>query len=158
MLNEYIKCYFGFQVFISLFYIICVDEEFYKNLQFIIYDVQVFVDDFMCVIFQFFVVNLEYVLMLKEVIELDGQFGCFVQVIVVLYVKYFFFNLFSEDFVIFICNWLSFQKRDFDIIFGEIVRSGVVVMGDEWCKGGKDSIWVMLNVWESVNVFLLKYR
>lgn len=158
MLNEYIKRHLGPQAPISLPYTIRVDEEFHKNPQPTIYDVQVLVDDPMRATLQSLVVNPEYASMLKEVTELDGQLGRLVQAIAVSHAKHSFFNSLSEDPATFIRNWLSSQKRDLDIIFGETARSGAAVTGDEWRKGGKDSIWATSNARESVNVLLSKHR
>lgn len=154
---DYIIFYLCLLFFIKFFYIICVDEEFYKNFMFIIYDVMVVVDDFMCVRYFFFLYNLQYVGMLKEIVCFDDQLVIVCQVFYEFKVWYIFFMFMVNDLVGFVWIWLLFQKRDLDIIFGELVRgNGESIYGDEWWKGGRDSVWNMVNVRESVNVLFFR--
>lgn len=55
----------------------------------------------------------------------------------------------------FIARWLSSQKRDLEVIAGEAARGGGEdASGDEWRRGGKNSIWGSENVKESVNLMV----
>lgn len=157
-MHEYVKRHFHPQAPISLPYTIRVDEEFHKNPQPTIYDIQVLVDDPMRAALQPLINNPQFVATLKEVNALDDQLARLVQAISVSHAKYSFFNSLSDDPANFVRNWLSSQKRDVDIIFGETPRSAEVISGDEWRKGGKDSIWTTQNAKESVNVLLSKGR
>jgi len=85
--------------------------------------------------------------------------------------KHAFLSGMARDPVGFVKGWLSSQKRDLDIILGEANRAGrdgvtgglgagggeeAVTAGDEWRRGGKESVWASQNARESVNVLLAK--
>ena len=95
--------------------------------------------------------------MLKEVSGLDEHLGTIVQAIHKSKAKHAFLKSLSEDPATFVQNWLSSQKRDLDVIMGEAIRAGDNATGDEWRKGGKDSVWNTINARESVNVMLSKH-
>ncbi|EAQ86993.1 hypothetical protein CHGG_08246 [Chaetomium globosum CBS 148.51] len=63
----------------------------------------------------------------------------------------------ARDPVGFVKGWLSSQKRDLEVIMGEATRGGGEdATGDEWRRGGRDSVWATTNARESVNVLLAK--
>lgn len=96
-----------------------------------------------------------YAGMLKEVATLDDQLATIIQAIHVSKAKHDFLQSLSEDPAMFIRNWLSSQKRDLEVILGEAMRGGGEdTNGDEWRKGGKDSVWGTINARESVNALL----
>lgn len=102
-----------------------------------------------------FLNNAGYAGMLKEVASLDEKLAIIVQAIHVSKAKHGFLEALSEDPATFVRNWLSSQKRDLDVILGEAIRGGGEdANGDEWRKGGKDSIWGTVNARESVNSLL----
>jgi SWI/SNF-related matrix-associated actin-dependent regulator of chromatin subfamily D len=93
--------------------------------------------------------------MLKEVASLDEQLAIIVQAVHVSKAKHEFLKSLSEDPATFVRNWLSSQKRDLEVILGEAMRGGGEdANGDEWRKGGKDSVWATINARESVNALL----
>ncbi|KAI0518466.1 hypothetical protein F5B22DRAFT_635175 [Xylaria bambusicola] len=140
---------------VQLPYTIRLDEEFHKDPQPTIYDVRVAVDDPLREQMTAFLNNAGYAGMLKEVSSLDEKLAIIVQAIHVSKAKHNFLESLSEDPATFVRNWLSSQKRDLDVILGEAVRGGGEdANGDEWRKGGKDSIWGTVNARESVNSLL----
>jgi SWI/SNF-related matrix-associated actin-dependent regulator of chromatin subfamily D len=142
---------------ISLSYTIRVDEEFHKDPQPTIYDIRVAVDDPLRVKLYPFITNPSFVGMLREVNTLDKNLALLVQAVQESKAKHSFFKSLAEDPTNFIRNWLSSQKRDLEIIMGEAPRGGGEdASGDEWRKGGKDSVWTTSNARESVNVILSK--
>jgi SWI/SNF-related matrix-associated actin-dependent regulator of chromatin subfamily D len=95
--------------------------------------------------------------MLKEAAALDDQLATIVQAVHVSKAKHSFLTSLSEDPATFVNNWLSSQKRDLDIVMGEAMRGGGEdASGDEWRKGGKESVWATSNAKESVSVMLAK--
>ncbi|KAJ3567482.1 hypothetical protein NPX13_g6754 [Xylaria arbuscula] len=140
---------------VQLPYTIRLDEEFHKDPQPTIYDVRVAVDDPLREQMTAFLNNAGYAGMLKEVASLDEKLAIIVQAIHVSKAKHGFLQALSEDPATFVRNWLSSQKRDLDVILGEAMRGGGEdANGDEWRKGGKDSIWGTVNARESVNSLL----
>lgn len=104
-----------------------------------------------------FLNNAGYANMLKEAASLDDQLAIIVQAVHVSKAKHAFLTSLSQDPATFVRDWLSSQKRDLDVIMGESMRGvGEDATGDEWRKGGKDSIWSTINARESVNVLLAK--
>ncbi|KAH9893743.1 hypothetical protein F4778DRAFT_294012 [Xylariomycetidae sp. FL2044] len=142
---------------VTLPYTIRLDEEFHKDPQATIYDVRVAVDDPLREKMVSFLNNSGYANMLKEVASLDDQLATIVQAIHVSKAKHAFLTSLSEDPTTFVSSWLSSQKRDLEVIMGESMKgTGQEATGDEWRKGGKDSIWSTINARESVNVMLSK--
>jgi len=156
-LQEYISLHLKPLTPLKLAYTIRVDEEFHKNPQPTIYDVQVAVDDPLRARLLPFVHNPQYAGMLKEVAALDDQLAVLIQAVEDSKARHDFFVALSEDPVNFIRKWLSSQKRDKEILLGEATRGGGEdATGDEWRRGGKSSVWGAQNAKESVNVLLSK--
>ncbi|KAI0422355.1 hypothetical protein F5X98DRAFT_149980 [Xylaria grammica] len=154
-LAEYISPHLRPLAPVQLLYTIRLDEEFHKDPQPSVYDVRVAVDDPLREKMTTFLNNAGYVGMLKEVSSLDEQLAIIIQAIHVSKAKHDFLNSLSEDPATFVRNWLSSQKRDLEVILGEAMRGGDEdANGDEWRKGGKDSIWGTINARESVNSLL----
>lgn len=142
---------------VKLTYTIRVDEEFHKNPYPTIYDVRVAVDDPLRARLMQFIHNPQYVSMLKEIAGLDDKLSLIIQAIADSKSKHSFFESISKDPATFIRNWLSSQKRDLEVIMGEANRGGGEdATGDEWRKGGRDSVWATTNARESVSVMLAK--
>ncbi|KAI0009334.1 putative SWI-SNF complex subunit [Xylariaceae sp. FL0662B] len=142
---------------VKLPYTIRLDEEFHKDPQPTVYDVRVAVDDPLREKMVSFLNNAGYANMLKEVASLDDQLAILVQAIHVSKAKHAFLTSLSEDPATFVRNWLSSQNRDLEVIMGEAMRGGGEdASGDEWRKGGKDSVWSTVNARESVTVLLSK--
>ncbi|KAF4977529.1 hypothetical protein FZEAL_5963 [Fusarium zealandicum] len=159
MLNDYVAQHLRPLEPIRLPYTIRVDEDFHKDPQPTIYDIQVPVDDPLRDSILPLLSNPQYIAMLKEVTGLDEQLARVVQAIAVSKAKHSFFKSLSEDPANFVKNWLSSQKRDLEVIMGEAPRGGgEQASGDEWRQGGQDSVWATQNARESVNVLLSKQR
>ncbi|KAH6888753.1 SWI/SNF complex protein [Thelonectria olida] len=159
MLNEYVTQHLRPLAPIALPYTIRVDQEFHKDPQPTIYDIQVSVEDSFRDSLLPLINNPQYAAMLKDVTALDEQLARLVQAISASKAKHTFFTSLSEDPANFIKNWLSSQKRDLEVIMGEASRGGGEhASGDEWRRGGKDSVWATQNARESVNVLLSKQR
>ncbi|KAI1841946.1 hypothetical protein JX266_011806 [Neoarthrinium moseri] len=142
---------------VQLPYTIRVDEDFHKDPQPTVYDVRVVVDDPLREKMSAFLSNAGYASMLKEVATMDDQLATIVQAIHVSKAKHGFLNSLSEDPATFVKNWLSSQKRDLDVVMGEAMRGGAEeATGDEWRKGGIDSVWGTVNAKESVSMLLAK--
>ena len=144
---------------ISLPYTIRVDEDFHKNPKPTIYDIQVTVENPLRAKMIGFITDPGYAGMLKEVAGLDDQLARLVQAVSMSKSKHAFFSSLSEDPVTFFRNWLSSQKRDLEVIDGEAPRGGGEhASGDEWRRGGENSVWTTENAKETVNVILSRPR
>jgi SWI/SNF-related matrix-associated actin-dependent regulator of chromatin subfamily D len=96
-----------------------------------------------------------YAGMLKEVSGLDDHLAKLVQAISMSKSRHTFFSSLGNDPVNFFRSWLSSQKRDLDTINGEVSRGGGdLASGDEWRKGGANSVWATDNARETVNALL----
>ncbi|KAK4122528.1 hypothetical protein N657DRAFT_575173 [Parathielavia appendiculata] len=156
-LNDYLTPHLRPLPPIKLPYTIRVDEEFHRNPTPTIYDVRVAVDDPLRQKLLPFLHNPSYAAMLKEVALLDDQLATIVQAVAHSKAKHTFLASMADDPVGFVRAWLSSQKRDLEIIMGEATRGGGEdAAGDEWRRGGRDSIWATPNARESVNVLLAK--
>ncbi|SPQ20592.1 1f918753-3d5a-4f4c-b6ea-875b2b68815e [Thermothielavioides terrestris] len=156
-LNEYITPHLRPLPPIKLPYTIRVDEEFHKAPQPTIYDVRVAVDDPLRAKLLPFIQNPQYAAMLKDVAVLDDQLATLVQAVAHSKAKHTFLTSMARDPVGFVKAWLSSQKRDLEVIMGEATRGGGEdATGDEWRRGGRDSVWATPNARESVNVLLSK--
>ncbi|KAH6656437.1 hypothetical protein BKA67DRAFT_590488 [Truncatella angustata] len=142
---------------VKLPYTIRVDEDFHKDPQPTVYDVRVSVESPLREKMSTFLSNPGYASMLKEVATQDDQLATLVQAIHVSKSKHAFLTALSEDPTNFVKNWLSSQKRDLEIVMGEAIRGGSEdASGDEWRKGGPDSVWGTVNAKESVSMMLAK--
>ncbi|OLN95318.1 SWI/SNF and RSC complexes subunit ssr3 [Colletotrichum chlorophyti] len=156
-LNDYIQPHLRPLPPISLPYTVRVDEEFHKDFQPTIYDVRVAVDDPLRSKLVPFVTNPAYAGALKEVASMDEHLATLVSAIASSKAKHLFFTSMSQDPTNFVRNWMSSQKRDLEVIMGEATRGGgEEAKGDDWRRGGKDSVWTSSNARESVSVMLAK--
>ena len=140
---------------IKLPYTIRVDKHFHDNPQPTIYDIRVQVDDPLRAALHAYIVNPAYAHSLREVASFNNHLALLVQKITNSKSKHTFFDALSKNPSEFIVKWLSSQKRDLEVISGEAARGGGEdASGDEWRRGGKDSIWGSENVRESVNLIV----
>ncbi|KAI5926073.1 putative SWI-SNF complex subunit [Camillea tinctor] len=156
-LQEYIAPHLRPLPPVQLPYTIRVDEEFHKDPQPTVYDVRVAVDDPLRQKMLSFLNHAGYANMLKEAAALDDQLATIVQAMHVSKAKHTFLTSLGESPATFVRDWLSSQKRDLEVIMGEAMKGlGEEATGDEWRKGGRDSVWSTINARESVNVMLAK--
>ncbi|KAI3393549.1 hypothetical protein diail_4140 [Diaporthe ilicicola] len=150
-LQEYITPHLQPLQPVKLAYTVRVDEEFHKNPEPTVYDVRVAVDDPHHARLEQFLRDPQYANMLNQVRVLDEQLAIIIQAIADSKAKHSFFKSLSQDPANFVRDWLSSQKRDLEVIMGEATRGGGEdATGDEWRKGGKDSVWTTQNARESV--------
>lgn len=156
-LAAYIESHLGPLPPVSLAYTVRVDEEFHKNPQPTVYDIQVAVDDPLRAKLVEMINNPTYGQSLREIRELDGDLATLVMAISSSKAKHSFFMSLGDDPVTYLRNWLSSQKRDLEVIMGEAPRGGGEDAGSsEWRKGGPDGVWGSSNAHESVQVMLSK--
>lgn len=156
-LAAYIEPHLSPLVPVALPYTIRVDEEFHKDPQPTVYDVQVAVEDPLRAKLLAMVNNPTYGSSLREIQELDRDLATLVLAISSSKAKHSFLTSLSDDPVTYLKNWLSSQKRDLEVIMGEATRGGGEdATGDEWRRGGKDSVWATAHARESVQVMLAK--
>lgn len=142
---------------VALPYTVRVDEEFQKNPQPTVYDVQVSVENPLRSKMGSFIHDPGYAGMLKEVAGLDDHLARLVQAVSTSKSRHTFFSSMGSDPVNFFKNWLSSQARDLETINGEASRGGGEhAAGDEWRKGGEASVWATDDARETVNVILAR--
>jgi SWI/SNF-related matrix-associated actin-dependent regulator of chromatin subfamily D len=140
---------------IKLPYTIRVDKDFHDDPQPTIYDIRVQVDDPIRDALTSYLTNPAYAANLREIANLNDHLALLVQKISNSKSKHTFFDALSKNPTEFIAKWLSSQKRDLEVIAGEATRGGGEdASGDEWRRGGKNSIWGSDNVRESVNLMV----
>ncbi|KAG4440508.1 hypothetical protein IFR05_004043 [Cadophora sp. M221] len=140
---------------VKLPYTIRVDKEFHENPQPTIYDVQVQVDDPLKASLAAYLTNPIYGANLREIVEHDRHLATLVQAIMLSKSKHQFFEALSKNPSDFIAKWLSSQKRDLEVVSGEAPRGGGEdASGDEWRRGGQNSIWASENVKQSVKLMV----
>lgn len=156
-LHEYITQHIRPLPPVAIPYTIRVDEAFHKDAQPTVFDVRVEVEDLLREKMVSFLNNPGYASMLREAAALDDQLATIVQAIHVSKAKHSFLTSLGDNPATFVKNWLSSQKRDLEIIMGEAMRGGGEdTSGDQWRKGGRDSVWATDNARESVNVMMSK--
>ncbi|OAA37166.1 hypothetical protein BBO_07865 [Beauveria brongniartii RCEF 3172] len=158
MLNDYVAQNLRPLPPVSLPYTIRVDEEFHKNPQPTIYDIQVAISDPLRASLQEVINNPQYLAMLKDISGLDEQLARLVQAVSASKAKHTFMKSLGDDPATFVRNWLSSQKRDLEVIMGEGSNGGDNGYGDEWRRGGSNSVWATQTARESVNVLLSRQR
>ncbi|KLU89603.1 hypothetical protein MAPG_08574 [Magnaporthiopsis poae ATCC 64411] len=170
VLQEYITPHLGPLPPIKLAYTIRVDQEFHSapgGAQPTVYDVQVLVDDPLRAALPKLSLpfsshpNAEYGQMLREVARLDEQLSVLVGAVYDSKAKHAFFSQMQRDPANFVKGWLSSQQRDLEVIMGESVRGkgaggDAVTGGDEWRRGGRDSVWATESAREGVSVLLAR--
>jgi SWI/SNF-related matrix-associated actin-dependent regulator of chromatin subfamily D len=140
---------------VKLPYTIRVDKEFHDDPQPTIYDIRVQVDDPLRAALTSYLNNPTYAHNLREIATLNDHLALLVQKVTNSKSKHTFFDSLSKNPTEFIAKWLSSQKRDLEVIAGEATRGGGEdASGDEWRRGGKNSIWGSENVRESVNLIV----
>ena len=140
---------------VKLPYTIRVDKEFHDDPQPTIYDIRVQVDDPLRAALTSYLTNPTYAHNLREIATLNDHLALLVQKVTNSKSKHTFFDSLSKNPTEFIAKWLSSQKRDLEVIAGEATRGGGEdASGDEWRRGGKNSIWGSENVRESVNLIV----
>ncbi|KAB5583695.1 putative 3-phosphoinositide dependent protein kinase-1 [Coniochaeta sp. 2T2.1] len=155
-LNDYVMPHLRPLSPIKLPYTIRVDEDFHKDPQPTIYDVRVLVNEPLKAKTDF-LQNPQFGGTLKEVAALDDQLALLIQGISASKAKHTFFTSMTTSPANFVRNWLSSQKRDIEVIMGEATRGGGEdATGDEWRRGGRDSVWATQNARESVTLLLAK--
>lgn len=156
-LNDYIQPHLRPLPPISLPYTVRVDETFHQDPQPTVYDVRVAIEEPLRSKLVPFVANPAYASALKNVATLDEQLATLVSAIASSKAKHSFFTSMSQDPANFVRNWISSQKRDLEVIMGEATRGGGEdATGDDWRRGGKESVWTSSNARESVSVMLAK--
>lgn len=101
--------------------------------------------------------NPQYAAMLREITSMDDQLARIVQAVAVSKARHSFLDSLAESPAKFVNNWLSSQKRDLEVIMGDSTN-GETTTGDEWRRGGSNSVWATQNARESVNVLLARQR
>lgn len=94
---------------------------------------------------------------LRQLAAYDEHIALLVQAMVDSKAKRAFMMEMSDDPVGFVRRWTSSQKRDLEILLGEVTQ-GEDLAGEEWRKGGKDGVWGTVNVRESVGLMVRKAR
>ncbi|KIW23583.1 uncharacterized protein PV07_11771 [Cladophialophora immunda] len=139
---------------VRLPYTIRVDEEYHKNPEPTVYDVQVTVEDPLRPLIFKLTQNPEYQAALRSVAKLDDELAIVVQALHHQKARHQFFTSMAKDPQKFIERWLSSQKKDLSVLLAEQERGDVA--GMEFSKGGEDSVWGGQVVREAVRYRLAR--
>ncbi|KAH9862628.1 hypothetical protein IAQ61_010046 [Plenodomus lingam] len=122
-----------------------------------IYDVQVALEDPMQPLFQDILRRPDSIQTLQEIQKIDEQLVLLMGAVGQSKAKHAFFTSMSKDPVTFFKRWLSSQKRDLEVLLGEATRGGGEdASGEEWRRGGADSVWGSEVAKESVALWLAR--
>lgn len=94
---------------------------------------------------------------LRQISVYDDNLANLMQALTHSKAKHAFLSEMSRDPVGFMQRWIKSQKRDLEVILGEVSK-GEESMGEEWRRGGKDGVWGTQNVRESVGLMVQKQR
>lgn len=94
---------------------------------------------------------------LRQISAHDDNLATLMQALTHSKAKHAFLSEMSRDPVGFMQRWIKSQKRDLEVILGEVSK-GEESMGEEWRRGGKDGVWGTQNVRESVGLMVQKQR
>ncbi|EXJ67299.1 uncharacterized protein A1O5_09312 [Cladophialophora psammophila CBS 110553] len=139
---------------VRLAYTIRVDEDYHKNPEPTIYDVQVTVEDPLRPLIFKLTQNPEHQSILRSIAKLDDELAIVVQALHHHKARHQFFTSMAKDPQKFIERWLSSQKKDLSVLLAEQERGDVA--GMEFSKGGDDSVWGGQVVREAVRYRLAR--
>ncbi|KAF1969511.1 hypothetical protein BU23DRAFT_557538 [Bimuria novae-zelandiae CBS 107.79] len=122
-----------------------------------IYDVQVALDDPLQPLLHSILRSKQSAETLKQIQSIDEQIVLLVSAIGRSKAKHAFFTSMATDPVAFVKRWFSSQKRDLEVIMGDAARGGGEdASGEEWRRGGADSVWGTETARESVALWLAR--
>ncbi|KAH7135891.1 SWI-SNF complex subunit [Dendryphion nanum] len=122
-----------------------------------IYDVRVPLDDPLQPMVQQLLRPKDAVDTLNQIRTTDEQLVLLMAAISQSKAKHAFFTSMAKDPVSFVKRWLSSQKRDLEVLLGEAARGGGEdASGEEWHRGGPESVWASEVAKESVALWLAR--
>jgi len=122
-----------------------------------VYDVQVTLDDPLTPLLHSILRSKGSAETLQHIHNIDDQIVLLMSGISRSKAKHAFFTSMAKDPVAFIRRWLSSQKRDMEVIMGDASRGGGEdASGEEWKRGGPDSVWGSEIARESVALWLAR--
>lgn len=96
---------------------------------------------------------------LKKIVQIDEDLALLVQKIHQTNAKRKFYDNLAKDPAAFVKRWVSSQQRDLEVILAEATRGGGEdATGEEFRRGGKDSIWTSKQTEETVGLWLAKQK
>ncbi|MCJ1246713.1 hypothetical protein MMC30_003922 [Trapelia coarctata] len=157
---------------IKLDYTVRVDPEYHAAPTQTIYDILVPAKDTLRTKMLAIIHDPNYRPTLQELSALDKQLATVVQALNQSKAKHAFFSSMAKDPKAFLKRWISSQKRDLELISGQTLKAGIddednrrearekgIIwggMGEEFRKGGKDSVWGTEHARESVGLMVAK--
>ncbi|KIV79059.1 hypothetical protein PV11_06647 [Exophiala sideris] len=139
---------------IKLAYTIRVDQEFHKNPEPTVYDVQVQVEDPLRALILKMTSSPENQAIMRQIQKIDEELAVLIQKMYHIKAKHTFFSSMAKDPIGFIDKWLASQKKDLSGILGEMEKGDVA--GMEFAKGGPEGVWNSEVVREAVRYRLAK--
>lgn len=122
-----------------------------------VYDVQVALDDPLQPLLHSILRSKHSTETLQNIHQIDDQIVLLMAAISRSKAKHAFFTSMSKDPVAFVKRWLSSQKRDLEVLLGDATRGGGEdASGEEWKRGGADSVWGSEVARESVALWLAR--
>lgn len=145
---------------ISIPYTIRVDQEFHELPQqqrYTIYDILVPVPSPLTSLQRQILASPSHLSTLKQITAYDADIAAVVQSITLHKARHAFFVAMSKDPIGFVKRWTSSQQRDLEVLLGESGRWGEGT-GEEWRRGGEESVWGSREAREAVALLLARNR
>ncbi|EME46192.1 hypothetical protein DOTSEDRAFT_60862 [Dothistroma septosporum NZE10] len=96
---------------------------------------------------------------IRKIVQIDEDLALLVQKIHQTNAKRKFYDNLAKDPAAFVKRWVSSQQRDLEVILAEATRGGGEdATGEEFRRGGKDSIWASKQTEETVGLWLAKQK
>lgn len=122
-----------------------------------VYDVQVTLDDPLQPLLHGILRSKQSAETLQQIHSIDDQIVLLMSAISRSKAKHAFYTSMATDPVAFVKRWFSSQKRDLEVILGDAARGGGEdASGEEWKRGGADSVWSSETARESVALWLAR--
>lgn len=122
-----------------------------------IYDVQVALDDPLQPLLHNIIRSKQSIETLQEIHNIDDQIVLLMSALSRSKAKHAFYTSMATDPVAFVKRWFSSQKRDLEVIMGDAARGGGEdASGEEWKRGGLESVWGSETARESVALWLAR--
>jgi len=120
-----------------------------------VYNVRVEGEDVLKKRYKRFLANPEHAKTFKLIKEKDRETCLLIQALKMSKARWDFFSGISKDPAGYLAKWMSSQKRDLEVMMGDAQRGGGEDgQGEEWRRGGDDSVWKTESVAQAARMLL----
>lgn len=120
-----------------------------------VYEVRVEGEDLLKKRYKRFLTNPEHAKTFKLIKEKDEEICLLIQALKMSKSRWDFFSGIAKDPAGYLLKWLSSQQRDLEVMMGDAQRGGgEEAQGEEWRRGGDDSVWKTEAVRQAAQMLL----